>query len=235
MTILAMDTSAKAASVCLASEEKIIGEFFINTSLTHSQTLVPMIEQLCEKSEVSMESIDAVAINAGPGSFTGVRIGVAAAKGIAFQHNIPCVSVSTLESMAYNMLGSDCVVCALMDARCSQVYNAMFRVTEERVERLCDDRAISLTDLKLDLRNYTEKVVFVGDGARIAFKSLENPPENVFLAPIDRISQNAVSVACAAFKQIKKGNTLTPAELMPVYLRLPQAQRELNKKMGVTE
>ena len=235
MTILAMDTSAKAASVCLASEEKIIGEFFINTSLTHSQTLVPMIEQLCEKSEVLMESIEAVAVNAGPGSFTGVRIGVAAAKGIAFQHDLSCVSVSTLESMAYNMLGGDCVVCALMDARCSQVYNAMFRVTAERVERLCDDRAISLSDLKLDLRNYTEKVVFVGDGAQIAFKSLENPPENVFLAPINRISQNAVSVACAAFKQINDGKTLTPAELMPVYLRLPQAQRELNKKMGVNK
>ena len=235
MTILAMDTSAKAASVCLASEEKIIGEFFINTSLTHSQTLVPMIEQLCEKSEVLMESIEAVAVNAGPGSFTGVRIGVAAAKGIAFQHDLSCVSVSTLESMAYNMLGGDCVVCALMDARCSQVYNAMFRVTAERVERLCDDRAISLSDLKLDLRNYTEKVVFVGDGAQIAFKSLENPPENVFLAPINKISQNAVSVACAAFKQINDGKTLTPAELMPVYLRLPQAQRELNKKMGVNK
>ena len=235
MTILAMDTSAKAASVCLASEEKIIGEFFINTSLTHSQTLVPMIEQLCEKSEVLMESIEAVAVNAGPGSFTGVRIGVAAAKGIAFQHDLSCVSVSTLKSMAYNMLGGDCVVCALMDARCSQVYNAMLRVTAERVERLCDDRAISLSDLKLDLRNYTEKVVFVGDGAQIAFKSLENPPANVFLAPINRISQNAVSVACAAFKQINDGKTLTPAELMPVYLRLPQAQRELNKKMGVNK
>lgn len=235
MTILAMDTSAKAASVCLASEDIIIGEFFINTSLTHSQTLVPMIEQLCEKSEVPMDCIKAVAVNAGPGSFTGVRIGVAAAKGIAFRHNLPCVSLSTLESMAYNMLGSDCVVCALMDARCSQVYNAMFRVTGERVERLCDDRAISLTDLKLDLRNYTEKVVFVGDGAQIAFKSLENPPENMFLAPINRINQTAASVACAAFKQIKEGNTLTPAELMPVYLRLPQAQRELNKKMGVTK
>ena len=194
-----------------------------------------MIEQLCEKSEVLMESIEAVAVNAGPGSFTGVRIGVAAAKGIAFQHDLPCVSVSTLKSMAYNMLGGDCVVCALMDARCSQVYNAMFRVTAERVERLCDDRAISLSDLKLDLRNYTEKVVFVGDGAQIAFKSLENPPENVFLAPINRISQNAVSVACAAFKQINDGKTLTPAELMPVYLRLPQAQRELNKKMGVNK
>ena len=235
MTILAIDTSAKAASVCLAAEDKIIGEFFINTSLTHSQTLVPMVEQLCKKSEVSMEDIGAVAVNAGPGSFTGVRIGVAAAKGIAFQRSLPCVSVSTLESMAYNMLGGDCVVCALMDARCSQVYNAMFRVKGDSVERLCDDRAISLTDLKLDLRNYTEKVVFVGDGAQIAFKSLENPPENVFLAPMNRITQTASSVACAAFKQINKGNTLTPAELMPVYLRLPQAQRELNKKLGVTK
>ena len=235
MTILAMDTSAKAASVCLASEDKIIGEFFINTSLTHSQTLVPMVEQLCKQSDVPMENIEAVAINAGPGSFTGVRIGVAAAKGIAFQQNLPCVSVSTLESMAYNMLGSDCVVCALMDARCSQVYNAMFRVKRESVERLCDDRAISMTDLKLDLQKYTDKVVFVGDGAHIAFKSLENSLENVFLAPMIRITQTAASVACAAFKQINEGNTLTPAELMPVYLRLPQAQRELNKKLGVTK
>ena len=235
MTILAMDTSAKAASVCLASEDKIIGEFFINTSLTHSQTLVPMVEQLCKQSDVPMENIEAVAINAGPGSFTGVRIGVAAAKGIAFQQNLPCVSVSTLESMAYNMLGSDCVVCALMDARCSQVYNAMFRVKRESVERLCDDRAISMTDLKLDLQKYTDKVVFVGDGAHIAFKSLENSPENVFLAPMIKITQTAASVACAAFKQINEGNTLTPAELMPVYLRLPQAQRELNKKLWVTK
>ncbi len=235
MTILAMDTSAKAASVCLASEDKIIGEFFIKTSLTHSQTLVPMVEQLCKQSDVPMENIEAVAINAGPGSFTGVRIGVAAAKGIAFQQNLPCVSVSTLESMAYNMLGSDCVVCALMDARCSQVYNAMFRVKRESVERLCDDRAVSMTDLKLDLQKYTDKVVFVGDGAHIAFKSLENSLENVFLAPMIRITQTAASVACAAFKQINEGNTLTPAELMPVYLRLPQAQRELNKKLGVTK
>ena len=235
MNILALDTSASPVSAALLKDGKLMGEFYLNTKTTHSQTLMPLTEALLKTAGVKLEDIDVFAVNAGPGSFTGVRIGVAAAKGIAFQHNIPCVSVSTLESMAYNMLGSDCVVCALMDARCSQVYNAMFRVTEERVERLCNDRAISLTDLKLDLRNYTEKVVFVGDGARIAFKSLENPPENVFLAPIDRISQNAVSVACAAFKQIKKGNTLTPAELMPVYLRLPQAQRELNKKMGVTE
>lgn len=104
MTVLAMDTSAKAASVCLAEEDKIIGEFFINTGLTHSQTLMPMAEQLCKNAGVPLDNIDAVAVNAGPGSFTGVRIGVAAAKGLAFAHDLPCVAVSTLESMAYNML-----------------------------------------------------------------------------------------------------------------------------------
>lgn len=230
-----MDTSAKSASVCLAQEDKIIGEFFINTALTHSQTLVPMTEQLCKNAGVSLSEIDALAVNAGPGSFTGVRIGVAAAKGIAFERNLPCVAVSTLESMAYNFLGCDCVVCAVMDARCSQVYNAMFRLSGDRVERLCDDRALSLTDLKLDLEQYSEKVILVGDGAQICVKFLENSLSNVFSAPPNRVNQTAASTALAAFNKIKQGETLTPAELMPVYLRLPQAQRELNKKMGVKE
>ena len=234
MTILALDTSAKAASVCLAQEDKIIGEFFINTALTHSQTLAPMTEQLCRNAGVPLDKIDAVAVNAGPGSFTGVRIGVAAAKGIAFARNLPCVPVSTLESMAYNFLGNDCVVCALMDARCAQVYNALFRVTGDRVERLCDDRALSLTDLQYELRKFGERIILAGDGADITLKNLENPPENVFLAPMNRKYQTAASVACAAFQAIAAGNTCSPAELMPVYLRLPQAQRELNRKMGVT-
>ena len=235
MTILAMDTSAKAASVCLASEDKIIGEFFINTSLTHSQTLVPMIEQLCKNAGVPLSEVEAVAVNAGPGSFTGVRIGVAAAKGIAFERELPCVPVSTLESIAYNFLGNDCVVCAVMDARCSQVYNAIFRVTGEKIERLCDDRAISLADLQNELGQMNEKVLLAGDGAEITFDFLKNSPCNAILAPINTRTQTAASVACAAFKQIREGNTLTPEELMPVYLRLPQAQRELNKKMGVSE
>ncbi len=234
MIILAMDTSAKAASVCLADEDKIIGEFFINTGLTHSQTLMPMAEQLCANSGVPLNAVEAVAVNAGPGSFTGVRIGVAAAKGLAFKKSLPCVAVSTLESMAYNFLGFDGIVCALMDARCSQVYNAMFRVKGESVERLCEDRAISLSDLKLELQNCSEKTVLVGDGAAISYKSLENPPENVFLAPVNKLNQTASGVACAAFKLLKQGCTLSPAELMPMYLRLPQAQRELNKRMGVT-
>ena len=233
MKILAVDTSATAASVAVAEENKLIGEFSINTALTHSQTLMPMVDVLLKNTGFSVNDINAVAVNAGPGSFTGVRIGVAAVKGIAFPKNLPCVSVSTLESMAYNMLGNDCIVCSVMDARCSQVYNALFRVKGCTVTRMTDDRALSLTDLKLELQNIREKVVLVGDGAVLCSKFLNSELENVMLAPFNNRIQTASSVAYAAFEKINNGETLTADELMPVYLRLPQAQRELNKKLGV--
>ncbi len=231
MTILAIDSSAKAASVCIANEEKIIGEFFINTSLTHSQTLMPMTEQLLKNTEMTIDEVDAIAVNAGPGSFTGVRIGVAAAKGLAFPKNLPCVSVSTLESMAYNLLGTDCVVCAVMDARCSQVYNAMFRIKGETVERLTDDRALSLSDLLLEFKQTDERILIVGDGAEITYDFLKNEASNAVLAPKNRRTQTASSVALAAFQKLFEGKTQTAAELMPIYLRLPQAQRELNARL----
>ncbi|HCI59968.1 MAG TPA: tRNA (adenosine(37)-N6)-threonylcarbamoyltransferase complex dimerization subunit type 1 TsaB [Ruminococcus sp.] len=233
MKILAVDTSATAASVAVAEENKLIGEFSINTALTHSQTLMPMVDELLNNTGLSVNDINAVAVNAGPGSFTGVRIGVAAVKGIAFPKNLPCVSVSTLESMAYNMLGNDCVVCSVMDARCSQVYNALFRVKGCTVTRMTDDRALSLTDLKLELQNIREKVVLVGDGAVLCSEFLGSELENIMLAPFNNRIQTASSVAYAAFEKINNGETLTADELMPVYLRLPQAQRELNKKLGV--
>lgn len=233
MKILAVDTSATAASVAVAEENKLIGEFSINTALTHSQTLMPMVDVLLKNTGLSVNDINAVAVNAGPGSFTGVRIGVAAVKGIAFPKNLPCVSVSTLESMAYNMLGNDCVVCSVMDARCSQVYNALFRVKDCTVTRMTDDRALSLTDLKNEFQNISEKVVLVGDGAVLCSEFLGSELENVMLAPFNNRIQTASSVAYAAFEKINNGETLTADELMPVYLRLPQAQRELNKKLGV--
>lgn len=233
MKILAVDTSATAASVAVAEENKLIGEFSINTALTHSQTLMPMVDELLKNTGLSVNDIGAVAVNAGPGSFTGVRIGVAAVKGIAFPKNLPCVSVSTLESMAYNMLGSDCVVCSVMDARCSQVYNALFRVKDCTVTRMTDDRALSLTDLKNELQYISEKVVLVGDGAVLCSEFLGSELENIMLAPFNNRIQTASSVAYAAFEKINNGETLTADELMPVYLRLPQAQRELNKKLGV--
>lgn len=235
MKILAIDTSATAASVCLAVEDKILGSFYTNTALTHSQTLVPMVEQVLKTTQTDVDELDYIAVNAGPGSFTGVRIGVAAAKGIAFKNNLPCVSVSTLESMAYNMLGSDCVVCAVMDARCSQVYNALFKISGDKVERLCEDRALALSELKPELEEISEKIILVGDGADLTAKYLENSLSNVFLAPVNNQIQNASSTAMAAIKSICENKTITPAELMPTYLRLPQAQRELNKKLGRVE
>lgn len=235
MKILAIDTSATAASVCLAGEDKILGSFYTNTALTHSQTLVPMVEHVLKTTQTDVDELDCIAVNAGPGSFTGVRIGVAAAKGIAFKNNLPCVSVSTLESMAYNMLGSDCVVCAVMDARCSQVYNALFKISGDKVERLCEDRALALSELKPELEKNSEKIILVGDGADLTAKYLENSLSNVFLAPVNNQIQNASSTAMAAIKSICENKTITPAELMPTYLRLPQAQRELNKKLGRVE
>lgn len=235
MKILAIDSSATAASVAVAEDNKLIGEFFINTALTHSQTLIPMTEQLLKSTGLSLEDIDAIAVNAGPGSFTGVRIGVAAVKGLAFPHNIPCVSVSTLESMAYNMLGNNCVVCSVMDARCSQVYNALFRVNGNSIERLTDDRALSLEDLRLELERIDENVILVGDGTAITEKYLDQRLDNVSAAPINNRIQKASSTAMAAFEPYRLGRTMNCSELMPVYLRLPQAQRELNKKLGVKE
>lgn len=235
MKILAIDTSATAASVAVAVEDKIIGEYFIDTKLTHSQTLMPMAEQLLKNVSLSVKDLDAVAVNAGPGSFTGVRIGVAAAKGIAFADDLPCVSVSTLHSMAYNMLESDCIVCGVMDARCQQVYNAMFKVNGKSVERLTEDRALSLEDLKLELERINDKVILVGDGAVIAEKYFEGKLSNVVSAPVNKRMQKASSTAIAALEMLKEGKTVNSDELMPVYLRLPQAQRELNKKLGVKQ
>ena len=183
MKILSVDTSATAASVALSEEGKLIGETFINTSLTHSQTLIPMVEQLLNNTKTEISDIDAIAVNAGPGSFTGVRIGVAAVKGLAFANNIPCVSVSTLESMAYNFLSTDCIVCAVMDARCSQVYNALFEIKNGVVTRLCDDRALSLDDLKNELLSVDGRIIISGDGTDITCKYIGNEIINAESAP----------------------------------------------------
>lgn len=232
MKILSVDTSATAASAAICEEGRLIGESYINTSLTHSQTLIPMIEQLMSNTKTDMSDIAAIAVNAGPGSFTGVRIGVAAVKGLAFSNNIPCVSVSTLYSMAFNLLSCDCTVCAVMDARCSQAYNALFRVKNGKISRICPDRALSLDALKAELKEIDEKIVIVGDGTDITCKYICDDIKNAEPAPINLRYQRASSVALAAFELINEGKTVTPQELMPVYLRLPQAQRELNKKLG---
>lgn len=220
--LLSMDSSAVTASVALTDGDEIIKSEFVNSGLTHSETLLPMITRVMDGRKYS--ELDEIAITAGPGSFTGVRIGVATVKGLAFNDDIPCYSVSTLEAIAYNFVDENAVVCAVMDARRMQFYNALFRVQNGKVERLCDDRAISIEDLRNDLKQY-EKVIIAGDGAKLCFQNIEL--ENCTLADDDRIYQNAVGVAKAA----QNKNAISQKALIPVYLRQSQAERELKLKL----
>lgn len=158
-----------------------------------------------EQYKTEISDIDAIAVNAGPGSFTGVRIGVAAVKGLAFANNIPCVSVSTLESMAYNFLSTDCIVCAVMDARCSQVYNALFEIKNGVVTRLCDDRALSLDDLKNELLSVDGRIIIAGDGTDITCKYIGNEIKNAESAPVNLKYQRASSTALVAVEMINNG------------------------------
>ena len=231
MKILAIDTSATAASTAICDENKIIGEFFINTKLTHSRTLMPMVESLLANTNLTTTDITAVAVNCGPGSFTGVRIGVAAAKGLAFADDLPCIEVSTLESLAYNLQSANGIICSVMDARCSQVYNALFKCDGVKPERLCKDRALSVAELSEELKSYDERIILVGDGAELCYNAMKELLPNVELAPISIRFQRASSTAEIAVQKFNDGEVLSAAELMPMYLRLPQAERELKKKM----
>ena len=219
--LLSLDSSAVTASVALTDGDRVIKSEFVNSGLTHSETLLPMVKRVMGDNEFS--SIDAVAITAGPGSFTGVRIGVATVKGIAFAGNIPCYGVSTLEAIAYNFVDENCVVCAVMDARRMQFYNAIFKVENGIVSRITPDRAISIDDLREELKQY-DSVIIAGDGAALCSQNIAL--DNCKIAADDKIYQNALSVA----KCVKNKKAIAPSALMPVYLRQSQAERELKFK-----
>ena len=219
--LLSLDSSAVNASVALTDGDRVIKSEFVNSGLTHSETLLPMVKRVMGDNEFS--SLDAVAITAGPGSFTGVRIGVATVKGIAFAGNIPCYGVSTLEAIAYNFVDENCVVCAVMDARRMQFYNAIFKVENGIVSRITPDRAISIDDLREELKQY-DSVIIAGDGAALCSQNIAL--DNCKIAADDKIYQNALSVA----KCVKNKKAIAPSALMPVYLRQSQAERELKLK-----
>ena len=222
--LLSIDASAVTASVALTDNDCVIKSEFVNAGLTHSETLLPMVKRVMERH--SFSELDAIAVTAGPGSFTGVRIGIATVKGIAFNDNIPCISVSTLEAIAHNFVDENCIVCAVMDARRMQFYNALFKVENGKVQRLCDDRAISIEDLRKELSTL-DNVVIAGDGARLCFDNINL--DNVKIADDDKIYQNAVGVSlCSNGKP-----TVSAKELMPIYLRLSQAERELKLKKEI--
>ena len=235
MLILAFETSAKAASVALLEGETLLGESYQNTGLTHSQTIMVMAEDLLKQCGKTPADVQAVAVAAGPGSFTGVRIGVAAAKGFAWGKELPCYGVSTLEAMAEHLGIWQGYVCPVMDARRSQVYNALFHVNCGKITRITEDRAISLQDLGEDLQKLSETVFLVGDGSNLCYNTLLERVPNLVLPAAHRMHQRAVGVGLAAAGMAARGEVPSGAELAPNYLRLSQAERERMEKQNREE
>lgn len=220
--ILAVDSSSVTAAAALCHRDgTVVRSSFLHNGLTHSETLLPMIQQVLGGTPVAQ--LDAIAVTVGPGSFTGVRIGVATVKGLAFDAQVPCIAVSALEAVAYNFLDENAVICVVMDARRGQFYNALFRVQDGQVERLCPDRAVDGAALAAQLRGYN-RVIVAGDGAQV-FAPMY--PDGQVAGEQQQYVTGA-GVALAAQKQ----NTMPAAGLMPVYLRLSQAERQLKLKKG---
>lgn len=231
MKILSLDTTAEVCTAAICDDKRLIAEMTVNTGNTHSQTLLPVVEQLLKISETSFDDIDCYACSTGPGSFTGVRIGVATVKGIAYGKNKPCISVSTLEALAYNLIGFDGIICPVMNARRNQVYNALFDCKGSKLTRMCEDRALSIDELDEELSAMDKPVYLVGDGYDITLRGFKKTSAK-FVQERMRV-QSAYSVACCAHEKYSVGQTLTDAEIVPIYLRPSQAERERNEKLGI--
>ena len=231
MKILAIDSTALVASVALCDDEKLLALCTVNNGNTHSETLLPMVESALKQSKLSPSDIQLFAVSNGPGSFTGVRIGCATVKGLAFGRDIPTVGVSTLEALAYNLINADGIICPVMNARRNQVYNALFKSVNGELVRLCPDRAIAIKDLidELNGKYPDEKVFLCGDGYDITLTALQktkalNTPERARY-------QSAHSVASCALAHFEAGECVTDRELVATYLRPCQAERERMERL----
>ena len=224
MKILALDSTAVAASVALCEDGELLGEYTVRTGNTHSQTLLPMVESLLSFFEMRADDVDLFAASAGPGSFTGVRIGAATIKGLAFGTNRQCIGVSTLEALAYNLIGQNGLICPVMNARRKQVYTALFRCTNGQLERLLPDSAIAITELDELLKGYGNDPIYLcGDGYDITTELLTTPTVQT---PERLRHQSAYSVAQVARNAYQNGVRTTDLDMVPTYLRPSQAERE---------
>ena len=226
MKILALETSAKSVSCAVTEDDAVLASAYQCTGLTHSRTLMPMVEDLLKNADLTLDEIDRIAIAAGPGSFTGLRIGVAAVKGLAWAVDKPCCAVSTLEAMAQNVRHMDRLIIGAMDARRNQIYNALFEAKGGALTRLCADRAIGLDELCEELKGDSRHKIVLGDGGKLCFDYLTSHSIDCTLAPAQLLYQNAVGVALTA----EHGEAISAQELTPVYLRPAQAERLRNEK-----
>ncbi len=227
MKILAVDTSSSVATAALVDGDKLICEYTLNNKLTHSQTILPIIDSIFKSSEHSTEDIDLYAVSAGPGSFTGLRIGVTTVKGLAHAAAKPVAAVNTLEALAYNLPLCPYIIAPIMDARREQVYNAFYRFEKGELKELKAPRAVCLSECLSELMEYSEKVVFLGDGVPVfREKIIEVLGDKALFAPQNLNMQHASAVAQAA----KNKKTMHYSELVPVYFRQSQAERVAEEK-----
>lgn len=229
--ILALDSTAQCASVALLRGEDTLWQRTVCDGFTHSETLLPMIEKALSETGLSCDGIDIFACSAGPGSFTGVRIGTATVKGLAFGKNKPCVGVSSLEALAENLHAKKGIICAAMDARREQVYCAVFESDGETLTRLCPDRAMAASELCDELMVYSAPIYLCGDGYNVVDRACAGQIEFAPVTEEEKL-QNAASVARLALREYNKGNYVSDTELSPTYLRLAQAERERNERLA---
>ena len=224
MRILSLDTSATVASVAITNDSVPLAQYTLNAKNTHSETILPMIENMLDALCLKTSDIDLFALSAGPGSFTGVRIGAATVKGLAFASNKPCVEVSTLEALAQNLVFKEGLICPVMNARRSQVYTALFRSNGKKLERLMPDSALSIEELDGILSQYSKPIALVGDGYDICEQGFSKTAL-IFVPEFMRL-QSALSVAAIALQNYNSGNVCTDSALSVNYLRPSQAERE---------
>lgn len=230
MKILSLDSTAVVSTVAVCDDEKLLAQFTLNNGNTHSEALLPMIEYSLKLLKMNIDDIDLFACSAGPGSFTGVRIGVATVKGLAFGKNKPCVGVSSLEALARNMIGVNGLICPVMNARRSQLYNALFICEDGKLKRVCEDRLISVFDLEEELRKYSDMPIYLcGDGYDIAKDSFTKI--KTCDTPTSQRYQSAYSVALCALNASKQELLTSDRDIAPVYLRASQAERERLEKL----
>ena len=232
MKILAIEGSSQVASVAVLTDEVITAEYTVNYKITHSQTLMPMLDEIIKMTETDLRTVDAIAISGGPGSFTGLRIGSATGKGLAQALNIPIIHVPTLDGMAYNAFGFDGIICPIMDARRSQVYTGLYSFNDGVFKVKMEGCAISIEELIAKLGGFTGNILFIGDGIPVFKEQIENElAERAYFAPANMNRQRAASIAVLGGEYFKQGKTISAAEHLPEYLRSSQAEREREAKL----
>ena len=234
MKILALDTSGLVASAAITENGKVLAEYTLNYKLTHSQTIMPMIDEIVKMTETDLNTIDYIACSSGPGSFTGLRIGAATAKGLAHGLNKPIVAVPTLEALAYNIFGTDKFICPIMDARRKQVYNAVYVPEGKKLDVILEEDTRIIDDVLNYVKDVDCEVIFVGDAVSL-YKDKIAELDNAIIAPASCNMQRAACVAALAEIYIEEGKYMNGAEFAPEYLRKSQAERELEEKQKAGE